>query len=174
MPAAVSCVDCPKRTGQQTVVLGYRRQVGSLHRSHLLPVESRGTRRQDHRGQAQPRANQHGLRPAERRQHHVPRNKYTEIRAEKPKDTTEAKRPEFKVCKFTTEAIVTDGSDVGTLRKVCTNPSCSVHHQRQRLTAARMRSGRPNRRSSAVNKPSQTHPDCAFSVPSPPLSRCGS
>ena len=56
----------------------------------------------------------------------LPCNRYIEIRAEKPKDTTEAKRPEFKVCKFTTEAIVTDCSEVGTLRKVCTNPACPV------------------------------------------------
>lgn len=62
----------------------------------------------------------------------LPRNKYTEIRAEKPSSKDEAKRPEFKVCKFTTEAIVTDGSEVGTLRKVCTNPSCPVHHPQQR------------------------------------------
>ncbi|WP_263419303.1 hypothetical protein [Terriglobus albidus] len=58
----------------------------------------------------------------------LPRNKYTEIRAQSPADKEEAKRPEFKACKFTTEAIVTDGSEVGTLRKVCTNSACPVHH----------------------------------------------
>jgi ParB family chromosome partitioning protein len=61
----------------------------------------------------------------------LPRNKYTAIRDEKPKSKEEARRPEFKVCKFTTEAIITEGSDVGTIHKVCANPSCSVHHPTQ-------------------------------------------
>ena len=35
----------------------------------------------------------------------LPRNKYTAIRDDKPTSKDDAKRPEFKVCKFTTEAI---------------------------------------------------------------------
>ena len=53
---------------------------------------------------------------------YLPRNKYTAIRDDKPKSKDDAKRPEFKVCKFTTEAIITEGSDVGTIHKVCANP----------------------------------------------------
>ena len=45
----------------------------------------------------------------------LPRNKYTEIRAEKPSSKEEAKRPEFKTCKFTREAIVTEGNQKGEL-----------------------------------------------------------
>ena len=62
----------------------------------------------------------------------LPRNKYTEIRDEKPNGKDEAKRPEFKVCKFTTDAIVTDGAEVGTLRKVCANSTCPIHHPENR------------------------------------------
>ena len=58
----------------------------------------------------------------------LPRNRYTAIRGEKPKTKDEAKQPEFKVCKFTTDAIITEGSDVGTVHKVCANPTCPVHH----------------------------------------------
>lgn len=58
----------------------------------------------------------------------LPRNKYTAIRDEKPKSKEEAQRPEFKVCKFTADAIITEGSDVGTIHKVCANPACPVHH----------------------------------------------
>jgi ParB family transcriptional regulator, chromosome partitioning protein len=58
----------------------------------------------------------------------LPRNKYTAIRDDKPKSKDDAKRPEYKVCKFTTEAIITEGADVGTVHKVCANPSCPVHH----------------------------------------------
>ena len=61
----------------------------------------------------------------------MPRNKYVEIRPEKPKNKEEAKRPEFKTCKFTTEAIVADGNDKGELRKVCANPACPVHHPKK-------------------------------------------
>jgi ParB family transcriptional regulator, chromosome partitioning protein len=59
------------------------------------------------------------------------RNKYTAIRDDKPKSKEDAKRPEFKACKFTTEAIITEGTDVGTIHKVCANPACPVHHPKQ-------------------------------------------
>jgi ParB family chromosome partitioning protein len=58
----------------------------------------------------------------------LPRNQYTAIRDEKPKSKEEAKRPGFKVCRFTTDAIITEGSDVGTVHKVCANPACPIHH----------------------------------------------
>jgi ParB family transcriptional regulator, chromosome partitioning protein len=58
----------------------------------------------------------------------LPRNKYTEIRAEKPKSKEEAARPEYKTCKHTTDAIVTEGMEKGEIRKVCTHADCPVHH----------------------------------------------
>jgi ParB family chromosome partitioning protein len=64
----------------------------------------------------------------------LPRNTYTAIRDDKPKSKDDAKRPEYKVCKFTTEAIITEGSDIGTLHKVCTNPTCPVHHPKQQTS----------------------------------------
>jgi ParB family chromosome partitioning protein len=36
----------------------------------------------------------------------LPRNKYTEIRPEKPTTKEQATRPEFNTCQYTTEAIV--------------------------------------------------------------------
>jgi ParB family transcriptional regulator, chromosome partitioning protein len=65
----------------------------------------------------------------------LPRNKYTEIRPEKPTTKEEATRPEFKTCKYTTEAIVSDGIDKGELRKVCTEPTCPVHHPKKQSCA---------------------------------------
>jgi ParB family chromosome partitioning protein len=38
------------------------------------------------------------------------------------------------VCKFTTEAIVNEGSDVGSIHKVCANPSCPVHHPKRQTS----------------------------------------
>jgi len=64
----------------------------------------------------------------------LPRNQYTAIQEEKPKDKQQAQRPEYKTCKFTTEAIITEGSDVGTIHKVCANPSCPVHHPKQQTS----------------------------------------
>jgi ParB family transcriptional regulator, chromosome partitioning protein len=64
----------------------------------------------------------------------LPRNKYTMIRDDRPKSKDEAKRPEFKECKFTAEAIITEGTDVGTVHKVCANASCPVHHPKQQTS----------------------------------------
>jgi len=61
----------------------------------------------------------------------LPRNKYTAIRDEKPKSKEEAQRPEFKVCKYAADAIVAEGSEVGTIHKVCANPMCPIHHPKK-------------------------------------------
>jgi len=42
----------------------------------------------------------------------IPCYKYVEIKEEKPDTPEKAKWPEFKRCKYTTEAIVSDGIDV--------------------------------------------------------------
>jgi ParB family chromosome partitioning protein len=64
----------------------------------------------------------------------LPRNKYMAIQDEKPKSNEQAKRPDFKVCKHTTEAIITEGEGVGTIHKVCANMSCPVHHPKQQTS----------------------------------------
>jgi ParB family chromosome partitioning protein len=38
------------------------------------------------------------------------------------------------VCKSTTEAIITEGSGVGTVHKVCASPSCPVHHPKPQVS----------------------------------------
>jgi ParB family transcriptional regulator, chromosome partitioning protein len=66
----------------------------------------------------------------------IPRNKYVEIREDKPGTPEKAKWPEFKTCNYTTEAIVSDGIDKGELRKVCTEPTCPVHHPKKQTPKA--------------------------------------
>jgi ParB family chromosome partitioning protein len=44
---------------------------------------------------------------------------------------TRRSAPEFKQCKHTTNAIITQGSDSGTIHKVCANMNCPVHHPKQ-------------------------------------------
>ncbi len=66
----------------------------------------------------------------------IPRNRYVEIRQEKPTKKEQANWPEYKTCKFTSEAIVTKGSEKGEIRRVCANPECPVHHARKPKPAA--------------------------------------
>lgn len=61
----------------------------------------------------------------------VPRNRYVEIRQDKPTKKEQEGWPEYKTCKFTSEAIVTEGSEKGEIRRVCANPACPIHHARK-------------------------------------------
>ena len=132
VPAVGSCVDCPKRTGHNKLLFSdmgkqdactdpacYQGKVDA----HVAKTVA-----------AKPKLVQISTAYGQQRQGSVtlPRNKYTEIRPEKPKTKEEATRPEFKTCKYTTEAIVSEGIDKGELRKVCTEANCPVHHPRKR------------------------------------------
>ncbi|MGA7157744.1 MAG: ParB/RepB/Spo0J family partition protein [Acidobacteriaceae bacterium] len=133
VPAAGSCADCPKRTGHNKLLFGddlgkqgdrctdpgcFAVKV-SAHVAVTLAAKPELVQISTAYG------GQKEDSPV------LPRNKYTAIQDEKPKDKQQAQRPEYKVCKFTTEAIITEGSDIGTIHKVCANPSCPVHHPKQ-------------------------------------------
>jgi ParB family chromosome partitioning protein len=124
---AGSCVDCPKRTGHNKLLFSdlgkqdactdpscYQAKVGA-HVAKQIAAKPELVQISTAYG-----------KPGESKV--LPRNQYTAIRDEKPKSKEEAKRPEFKVCKFTSDAIITEGSEVGTVHKVCANPICPVHH----------------------------------------------
>ena len=66
----------------------------------------------------------------------VTRHKYVEVRQDAPDTTEKAKWPEFKTCKYVTEAIVSEGIDKGEIRKLCTQPDCSIHHPTKQPTKA--------------------------------------
>jgi ParB family chromosome partitioning protein len=136
VPAAGSCADCPKRTGHNKLLFGddLGRQgdrctdpgcYGAKVSAHVAKTIA-----------AKPELVQISTAYGGQKEDSpvLPRNKYTAIRDDKPKSKDDAKRPEFKVCKFTTEAIITEGSDVGTVHKVCANPSCPVHHPKQQTS----------------------------------------
>jgi ParB family chromosome partitioning protein len=133
VPTAGSCADCPKRTGQNKLLFGddlgrqgdrctdpncYAAKV-SAHVAQTVAAKPELVQISTAYG-----AQKDGS-PI------LPRNRYTAIRDDKPKSKEDAKRPEFKVCKFTTEAIITEGADIGTIHKVCANLSCPVHHPKQ-------------------------------------------
>ncbi|SEG72399.1 chromosome partitioning protein, ParB family [Bryocella elongata] len=133
VPVAGSCADCPKRTGHNKLLFGddlgkqgdrctdpncYAAKV-SAHVAQTVSAKPELVQISTAYG-----AQKDGS-PV------LPRNRYIAIRDDKPKSKDDAKRPEFKVCKFTTEAIITEGSDVGTIHKVCANSTCPVHHPKQ-------------------------------------------
>jgi ParB family transcriptional regulator, chromosome partitioning protein len=66
----------------------------------------------------------------------IPRNKYVEIKQEKPQNNKQRDWPEYKTCKSTTEAIITEGTEKGELRKICADPNCPVHHPKKQKPTA--------------------------------------
>ena len=133
VPSAGSCADCPKRTGHNKLLFsddlgkqGDRCVDPKCYQSKLGAHVAKTVA-------AKPELVQISTAYGTQREGSsvLPRNKYTAIRDDKPKSNDEAKRPEFKVCKFTTDAIVTEGSEIGTVHKVCANPACPVHHPKK-------------------------------------------
>jgi len=66
----------------------------------------------------------------------ITRSKYVEIKSEKADTPEKAKWPEFKTCKFITEAIVSEGIDKGEMRRVCAEADCPIHHPKKQSTKA--------------------------------------
>ena len=66
----------------------------------------------------------------------IPRNKYIEIKQEKPQNNKQRDWPEYKTCKSTTEAIITEGTEKGELRKICADANCPVHHPKKQKPTA--------------------------------------
>jgi ParB family transcriptional regulator, chromosome partitioning protein len=132
VPEAGSCHDCSKRTGHNTLLF---EGIAAQHDSCSDPA-CYAAKVDAHVKQtvaAKPKLVQittaYG-KPAEGSPV-VPRGKYVEIRQEKPKNKFQKDAPEYKTCKFVTEAIVADGTEKGELRKVCANPDCAVHHPKK-------------------------------------------
>lgn len=136
VPAAGSCVSCPKRTGRNKLLFGddlgkegdrctdpacYQGKVAA-HIAKTIAAKPELVQISTAFG-----VQQEGS-PV------LPRNKYMAIRDDRPKTKDEGKRPEFKECKHTTEAIITEGSDIGTIHKVCANASCPIHHPKQTVS----------------------------------------
>ena len=135
VPEAGSCVDCPKRTGHNKLLFAdvrqdactdpscYRMKIDAhvaktiADKPELVQISTAFS----HQSEGSPT---------------LPRNKYTEIRAEKPKSKEQAAQPGYKTCKYTADAIVTEGSEKGEIRKVCAHADCPVHHPQKQHRAA--------------------------------------
>jgi ParB family transcriptional regulator, chromosome partitioning protein len=128
VPAAGSCVDCPKRTGQNKLLFSELSKQDSCSDPNCY--QSKVSAHLAKTIAAKPQLVQISTAYGVQKEGSttLPRNKYVAIRDDKSKSKDEATRPEFKVCKFAAEAIITEGSDVGTVHKVCANSACPVHH----------------------------------------------
>jgi ParB family chromosome partitioning protein len=134
---AGSCADCPKRTGHNKLLfgddLGKQGDQCTDPRCYNAKLVAHVTKAVA----AKPSLVQISTAYGGQKEGSpvLPRNKYTAIRDDKPPRKEDAQRAEFKVCKFTTDAIITEGSDIGTIHKVCANPECSIHHARKQRPA---------------------------------------
>jgi len=133
VPTAGSCADCSKHTGHNKLLFGD--DLGK-HGDQCVDPKCYQAKLSAHVAKtvsAKPNLVQISTAYGTQKEGSpvLPRNKYTAIRDDKPKSNDEAKRPEFKVCKFATDAIVTEGSEIGTVHKVCANPECPIHHPKK-------------------------------------------
>jgi ParB family chromosome partitioning protein len=133
VPEGGSCVDCPKRTGHNALLFSeWAAQCGQ----QCTDPACYQTKIDAHVRQtiaAKPKLVQISTaygKPIDGSPV-IPRNKYVEIRQEKPKSKNERDWPEYKTCKYTTEAIVTEGTDKGETKRICSNPECPVHHPKR-------------------------------------------
>ncbi|HWH60656.1 MAG TPA: ParB/RepB/Spo0J family partition protein [Terriglobales bacterium] len=128
VPAAGSCVECPKRTGHNKLLFAdlgkqdnctdptcYQVKVQAHIAAAVAAKPQLVQISTSYRAQGEGSAV-------------LSRGKYVAICEERPTDRAQAKRPAFKTCKYATEAIITDGEGQGTIHKVCPNADCPVHH----------------------------------------------
>lgn len=132
VPSAGSCDDCPKRTGHNKLLF-----TGISDHADACSDPACWSAKLDAHVQktvaAKPKLVQISTafaKPAEGSPV-VARNHYVELRKEKPKNKYQQDAPEFKSCKYATEAIVADGTEKGEIRRVCANPDCPVHHPKK-------------------------------------------
>ena len=133
VPAAGSCLECPKRTGQNRLLFADVQQDACTDPTcYAAKVEAQVQALIASKPKLVQISTSYGSLPEGSTA--IPRNKYVEIEAQKPDTPEQAKRPEYKTCRFTTEAIVTYGSEKGVVRKVCANPDCPIHNPKKQLS----------------------------------------
>ena len=137
VPEAGSCIECPKRTGHNVLLfegISPRHDSCSDPNCYAAKLEMHVKRTIA----AKPKLVQISTAYGKRAEGSaaIPRNQYVEIRQDKPQKKEQRDWPEYKACKFATEAIVTEGSEKGELRKVCADPNCAVHHPKRQSSKA--------------------------------------
>ena len=138
VPEAGSCVDCPRRTGHNTLLFA---EIGANQPDSCSDPACFQKKVQEFVMQtiaAKPKLVQISTAYGQPKDGSavIPRNKYVEIRQEKPQRKEQREWPEYKTCKYMNDAIVTDGNERGEIKKVCVNPDCPVHHAKRQHQSA--------------------------------------
>jgi ParB family chromosome partitioning protein len=134
-PQAGSCHDCPKRTGHNKLLFADVRQDACTDPAcYQIKVDAHLVKTIAAKPKLVQISAAYG-QPAEGSAV-IPRNKYVEIKQEKPQNDKQRDWPEYKTCKSMTEAIITEGIEKGELRKICADPNCPVHHPKKQKPTA--------------------------------------
>jgi ParB family chromosome partitioning protein len=126
VPEAGSCVDCPKRTGFNTLLFGEMSERDQC--TDAACFNGKITRTIERKIEAKPQlvqiATAHGTRGDGAV---LPRNRYVALTLTNPAKSKQPLSPYQKPCKHMAEAIVVDGAERGRTTKVCAEPTCAVH-----------------------------------------------
>ena len=132
---AGSCDDCPKRTGHNKLLFADVRQDACTDPAcYQIKVDAHVAKTIAAKPKLVQISAAYG-QPSEGSAV-IPRNKYVEIKGDKPTGKHQRDWPEYKTCKSTTEAIITEGTEKGELRKICADPNCPVHHPKKQQPTA--------------------------------------
>jgi ParB family chromosome partitioning protein len=137
VPAAGGCVECPKRTGNNKLLFAELSESEAQCTDptcYAVKLEAHVQKQLTTKPELVQISTAYGGQAEGSKI--VTRNKYVEIRQDKAESPEQAKRPEFKTCKFTKEAIIAEGLEKGEVRQVCTKPDCSIHHPSKQPTKA--------------------------------------
>jgi ParB family chromosome partitioning protein len=136
VPEAGACLNCSKRTGHNNLLfegLEPKNDSCSDPQCYAAKVEAHVRRTIAAKPKLVQISTAYGVQ--KEGSSAIPRNRYVEIRQEKPTKKEQANWPEYKNCKFTAEAIVAEGNEKGEIRRVCANPECPIHHARKQKPA---------------------------------------
>jgi ParB family chromosome partitioning protein len=137
VPTAGSCVECPKRTGNNKLLFAELSESEAQCTDptcYAVKLEVHVQKQLTAKPELIQISTAYGGQVEGSKI--VTRNKYVEIRQDKAESPEQAKRPEFKTCKFTKEAIIAEGLEKGEVRQVCTQNDCPIHHPSKQPTKA--------------------------------------
>jgi len=141
-PAAGACVDCPKRTGGNALLFAdiaedactdpacYQSKLDGFV-AQTITAKPKLVQISSAYGPATTATDSASAA--------LPRNKYIEIKPQDPNTKKHRDWPEYQTCKSMTEAIVTEGTEKGEIRKICADPECPVHRPKKQRPAGDQR-----------------------------------
>jgi len=132
LPEAGSCINCPKRTGFNSLLFPDVRKDSCLDgQCYRVKIDQHIARTIEKKPALVQISS--GWSGSSREGAPLGRNRYVELEVKKSKTQAAAAKlsPAQKPCEMMTDAIVTDGGRRGYIVKVCADPGCRVHHEKQ-------------------------------------------